>query len=176
MAPKVTLGNTSDDATAVNELVFESPDSNLEVTDGDHSGRSKSYTRVEDRSGTLSPPPSQDKPRTDFVGDRGSTLRDSQVQSKESGAGELWAKGSFFLVAFLTVGAVIGTLAYRLSWYLVPLSVVGAIIVLYLLAIVLQPNGGLTEKGLLSVLTAYIRLAFTVHPDSAKKPKAVKNN
>jgi hypothetical protein len=176
MAPKVKLGNTSDNATAVNELVFESPHSSLEVTDGDHSGHSTSYTRIEDRSGTLSPPPPQEKSRTDSVGDKGSTLRDSQVQSKEGGAGELWAKGSFFLVAFLTVGAVIGTLAYRLSWYLVPLSVVGAIIVLYLLAIVLQPNGALTEKGLVSVLTAYIRLAFTVHPDSVKKPKAVKNN
>jgi hypothetical protein len=71
---------------------------------------------------------------------------------------------------------MIGTLAYRLSWYLVPLSVVGAIIVPYLLAIVLHPKGSLTEKRLLSVLTAYSRLAFKVHPDSVKKPKPLKNN
>ena len=69
-------------------------------------------------------------------------------------------------MAFATVAAVIGILAFKLPWYLVPVSIVGAIIVLYLLAIVLLPNGPLTEKGLLSVLPTFVRLAFTVKPDA----------
>jgi hypothetical protein len=37
---------------------------------------------------------------------------------------------------------------------------VGALLVLYLLALILVPNGSLTEKGFISVLGFYVRMAF----------------
>ena len=160
---KITTGKQYDDSKSKNEIVV-TPAGNLDVAFGDIHDRAQTELLVRETAQEGAAPPPEDK---------GS----SRVGGGGQSATALWAKGSFFLVAFATVGAVIGILANKLAWYLVPISVVGAIIVLYLLATILVPHGPLTEKGLLSVLQAYVRLAFTISPDGKGKsiPAAAKN-
>jgi hypothetical protein len=144
---KIRLGRQHGDSTSQSDLSL-APESNLEFETGEQYDRSRRVLRVRETD-----------PRTEAAPADGSAL----PGKRDGRATALWAKGSFFLVAFGTVGAVIGILAQKLRWYLVPVSIVGAIIVLYLLATILIPGGPLTEKGLISVLQSYMRLAFTVN-------------
>lgn len=90
---------------------------------------------------------------------------------------EFWAKGTFLVVAFAAIGAVIGAIAQRQKWYAVPVVVVGAIIVLYLIGLILLPHGPLTEKGLLSVIQPYLRQVFAIRatPTEGRQPRATRN-
>jgi hypothetical protein len=175
MPPRIFGGNKYDDARAKTDVILNSPNSNLEVHTGDLHDRAQEHLTVEDNSGQVGSPASPPLP----VPHRGmsdklphSVQNDaSGSRAKTSGPLDLWARGAFFLVAFLTVAGVIGTLAYELPWYFVPLSVVGAILALYLLAIILQPEGALSEKGLLSVLKNFVRLAFAARPEQQADSK-----
>jgi hypothetical protein len=150
MPPKIVTGEQFDESRSRTEILT-GDQSNLEVTMGNQHGHSERVLKVNSLypTTTLEPPPPS-----------------SQAHLGE-GSG-VWARGSFFIVAFLAVGAVIGTLAYKLKWYLVPVSIIGSILVLYLLALVLLPGSRLSEKGFLSVLTSYVRLAFAIHPGSKR--------
>src|ERR1039458_9407626 len=115
---KIRVGSQHDDSTLRSDLSLQ-PESNLEVEIGDQHDRSQRSLSVRETA-----------PRTEVAPPHVAV----PAGGGDSGATVLWAKGSFFLVAFCMAGAVIGILAYNLHWYLVPVSIIGAIIVLYLLA------------------------------------------
>jgi hypothetical protein len=140
MAAEIIIGKQSGQSTSKNELKM-SDKSKIRVKFGELTGRAKRDLKVDEyRAGT-----------------------------GDGSAKEVWAKGSFFLVAIAMVAAIFAILAHYLSWYSVPIAVVGSIVALYLLGLILQPEGPLTEKGLLSVLQMYVRLAFARRPEAKAK-------
>ncbi|MGA8086702.1 MAG: hypothetical protein WCA10_05300 [Terracidiphilus sp.] len=147
---RIQTGKTYDDSKSETELTLH-PESRLEFEGGDLHNNSQQSLKVRE------------------------TLRKETTQTHvppiDSSSASFWAKGSFLLVAFIVVGAVIGTLAQKLKWYAVPVSVLGAIAVLYLISVILVPHGPLTEKGLLSVLQPYLRLVFAIRPTTGENDR-----
>jgi hypothetical protein len=121
--------------------------SNIEVTVGDQHDESVRDVLLTDRPVSSQP-----------VRER----RDINVR-KQGGqieGRELWVKGSFFLVVMFTMTALIAIISMKVSWYAIPLTVLGGIGFTYLVALALLPQAKLSEKGLLHVLAQFSRSAF----------------
>jgi len=144
---QIRTGKQYDHSTSETELSLH-PKSTLEFQSGDLHNDAKQSLNIRETEGRVTDP--------------------AKILASHSSPSAFWAKGSFLLIAFAVIAAVIGTLTQQIRWYAVPIALFGAIVVLYLMAIILAPHGSLTEKGLLSVLQPFMRQVFT---DRAKAPE-----
>jgi hypothetical protein len=82
---------------------------------------------------------------------------------------QIWTSGSFFLIALLISAVTFAALAKKLEWYAVPAVIVAALLAVYLLALILMPKSGLSEKGFQKLMLKFMSVALGGHERSPSK-------
>lgn len=135
---KIRKGSVFDHAREENTLRL-TPSSRLDYKEGNVKGHGKRTLEVE-----IKDDPHQQKTKNAPVA---SSIR------------AIWGTGSFLLIALLVVAAIVGTFSYNLPIAVLPLAIIGALLLLYLLGVMLIPKR-LTERNFVTVLREFLKWAL----------------